>query len=53
MIERIATYWDGRSASWRKERDEAWSRPETEQWLLFHSIKLSVSVQKTSDIEQF
>jgi len=40
MIERIATYWDGRSASWRKERDDAWSRPETERWLdFFKSIR--------------
>ncbi|WP_343561806.1 hypothetical protein [Sphingobacterium sp.] len=35
MIERIATYWDGRSASWLKERKEAWSRPKTERWLEF------------------
>ncbi|OJZ00139.1 MAG: hypothetical protein BGP15_00640 [Sphingobacterium sp. 40-24] len=35
MIKRITAYWNDRSSSWRKERDEAWSRPETERWLAF------------------
>ncbi|WP_158655777.1 class I SAM-dependent methyltransferase [Sphingobacterium sp. HMA12] len=51
MIERIATYWDGRSASWLKEREEAWSRPETERWLeFFKSVRNKLSGTKVLEV---
>lgn len=51
MIQRISAYWDGRSTSWRKERDEAWSRPETEHWFdFFESIRNQVAGKRVLEV---
>ncbi len=51
MIERIANYWDGRSASWRKERDEAWSGPDTQRWLdFFKSVRSQTKGNKVLEV---
>ena len=51
MIERIAAYWDDRSASWLKEKEEAWTRPETEQWLaFFKSIRTQTTGNKVLEV---
>lgn len=51
MINRITAYWNDRSASWRKERDEAWSRPETEHWLdFFKSVRSQVAGNKVLEV---
>ncbi len=51
MIKRITAYWNDRSSSWRKERDEAWSRPETERWLaFFKSVRSQASGNKVLEV---
>ncbi len=35
IINRITPYWDKQSKIWREEKDEAWCRPETANWVNF------------------
>ncbi|MCS4225331.1 class I SAM-dependent methyltransferase [Sphingobacterium sp. BIGb0165] len=35
IINRITSYWDKQSKIWREEKEEAWSQPETANWLNF------------------
>ena len=51
MIERIAAYWDERSTTWLKEKQEAWTQPETEHWLeFFKDLRTKVKGNKVLEI---
>ena len=51
MIERIAAYWDERSTTWQKEKEEAWTRPETEHWLaFFKDIRSQIKGNKVLEV---
>ncbi len=51
MVEQIANYWDKQSVIWREEKVEAWSKPETENWLTFlKKIKTETKAIKVLEI---
>lgn len=51
MTEQIAKYWDKQSVIWRQEKVEAWTKPETENWVaFFKSIKSETKALKVLEI---